>query len=426
MSLIDNLKNAIENRISSLISSHNTNSNAHSSILSTVAKTGDYTDLSNKPAVDSALSTISSNAIQNQTVTNALNNKSNSDHNHNDVYYTENEVDGLISAHNTNSNAHSSLFSGKVNKSDIVDNLTTSNPYKPLSAQQGKVLKDMIEAMLYVGSVSLVSDKSVLSSYDGESTVLTATVLDDQNNPVRGVGVTFYKGLTSLGTVVTNSSGVATKTYNSVGDGLVVFSAEAKTVTSNDVQITDYLYIDTTTTDHTNRYSIISTPDFYQGSITYDSTNEEYTITASSINNNIAGYSVINLDGLSDFNITMDFKIVSTSNNRQIGIGALNTANNVAIAGRYESINKLTIWRNDGGSSFIDVSQSLSNNTYYKMQFIKQGNDYTLRVYNINGTLIKEGKGTSNVFDSVSTLKPYIYVGFTQNSTFKFRNLKIY
>lgn len=337
-----------------------------------------------------------------------------------------NKCNGLISSHNTNSNAHSSLFSDKVNKSDIVDNLTTSNPYKPLSAQQGKVLKDMIEAMLYVGSVSLVSDKSVLSSYDGESTVLTATVLDEQNNPVRGVGVTFYKGLTSLGTVVTNSSGVATKTYNSVGDGLVVFSAEAKTVTSNNVQITDCLYVDTAQTDHTNRYSIISTPDFFQGSITYDSTNEEYTITASSINNNIAGYSVINLDGLTDFNITMDFKIVSTSNNRQIGVGALNTANNVTIAGRYESINKLTIWRNDGGSSFIDVSQSLSNNTYYKMQFIKQGNDYTLRVYNIDGTLIKEGKGTSNVFDSVSTLKPYIYVGFTQNSTFKFRNLKIY
>ena len=60
------------------------------------------------------------------------------------------------------------------------------------------------------------------------------------------------------------------------------------------------------------------------------------------------------------------------------------------------------------------------------MQFIKQGNDYTLRVYNIDGTLIKEGTGTSNVFDSVSTLKPYIYVGFTKNSTVKFRNLKIY
>lgn len=151
MSLIDNLKNAIENRISSLISSHNTNSNAHSSILSTVAKTGNYTDLSNKPAVDSALSTISSNAIQNQTVTNALNNKSNSDHNHNDVYYTENEVDGLISAHNTNSNAHnlaavatSGSYNDLTDKPSgfTVDSSLSSSSTNPV---QNKVVKNALD-----------------------------------------------------------------------------------------------------------------------------------------------------------------------------------------------------------------------------------------------------------------------------------------
>lgn len=151
MSLIDNLKNAIENRISSLISSHNTNSNAHSNILSTVAKTGDYTDLSNKPAVDSALSTISSNAIQNQTVTNALNNKSNSDHNHNDIYYTENEVDGLISAHNTNSNAHnlaavatSGSYNDLTDKPSgfTVDSSLSSSSTNPV---QNKVVKDALD-----------------------------------------------------------------------------------------------------------------------------------------------------------------------------------------------------------------------------------------------------------------------------------------
>ena len=46
---------------------------------------GDYNDLSNPPTipiVDSALSTTSINAIQNKVVTNALNNKANSNHNH--------------------------------------------------------------------------------------------------------------------------------------------------------------------------------------------------------------------------------------------------------------------------------------------------------------------------------------------------------
>lgn len=154
MSLIDNLKNAIENRISSLISSHNTNSNAHSSILSTVAKTGDYTDLSNKPAVDSALSTISSNAIQNQTVTNALNNKSNSDHNHNDVYYTENEVDGLISAHNTNSNAHNLAA------------VATSGSYNDLTDKPSKFT---VDSSLSSSSTNPVQNKVVKNALDNKA-----------------------------------------------------------------------------------------------------------------------------------------------------------------------------------------------------------------------------------------------------------------
>lgn len=177
MSLIDNLKNAIENRISSLISSHNTNSNAHSNILSTVAKTGNYTDLSNKPTVDSALSTISSNAIQNQTVTNALNNKSNSDHNHNNVYYTENEVDRLISAHNTNSNAHSILLSEKINISDIVDNLNTNTSTKPLSANQGKFLAKLMEAAIYLANDNcLLLDTALVN----KSSSYTPVQIDDR------------------------------------------------------------------------------------------------------------------------------------------------------------------------------------------------------------------------------------------------------
>lgn len=111
MSVLTDLKDAIETKISNLISSHNNSSNAHSNILSNVAKTGNYNDLSNKPTVDNSLSTVSTNAVQNQAITNELNNKSNTDHNHNSVYYTENEVDSLISAHNSNNNAHSNILS---------------------------------------------------------------------------------------------------------------------------------------------------------------------------------------------------------------------------------------------------------------------------------------------------------------------------
>ncbi len=99
-----NLKNAIEDKCNSLISSHNSNNNAHSNILSTVAKTGSYNDLSNKPTipsaitVDSTMSASSTNPVQNKVIVSALNNKSETGHIHDGRYYTESEVDDLINA----------------------------------------------------------------------------------------------------------------------------------------------------------------------------------------------------------------------------------------------------------------------------------------------------------------------------------------
>lgn len=68
-----------------------------------------YTDLSNKPTIDTALSNTSTNAVQNK------------------VIYTE--------------------LGKKVNTSDIKDNLTSTDTNKPLSAAQGKALKDAIDGI---------------------------------------------------------------------------------------------------------------------------------------------------------------------------------------------------------------------------------------------------------------------------------------
>lgn len=93
---------------------HNTDNNAHSSILSTVAKSGNYNDLSNKPTIDSNLSTSSTNALQNQVVTNALNDKSNTNHTHDDRYYTESEINTKLNdkANSTHSHTWSSQAVG--------------------------------------------------------------------------------------------------------------------------------------------------------------------------------------------------------------------------------------------------------------------------------------------------------------------------
>ena len=68
-----------------------------------------YTDLTNKPTIDTALSNTSTNAVQNKAI------------------YTELEK--------------------KVNTSNIKDNLTSTDTDKPLSAAQGKMLKDAIDGI---------------------------------------------------------------------------------------------------------------------------------------------------------------------------------------------------------------------------------------------------------------------------------------
>lgn len=89
---------------------------ANKSSLSTVATSGSYADLSSKPTiptVDSTLSSTSTNAIQNNIVTNALSGKSDTSHTHDNRYYTETEIDTLRKT--DGGNYDSDLISASVN-----------------------------------------------------------------------------------------------------------------------------------------------------------------------------------------------------------------------------------------------------------------------------------------------------------------------
>ena len=75
-------------------------------------------------------------------------------------------------------------------------------------------------------SLVLEADKSILSSYDNDNCTLTATLYDNNNAPMEGLGVVFKNGDIVLATITTNSSGVAEYTYNSQGVGDVTITAE--------------------------------------------------------------------------------------------------------------------------------------------------------------------------------------------------------
>ena len=116
-----------------------------------------------------------------------------------------------------------------------------SSTYSSVTSSTGSIVVSDVPTPT-VDSVSLTGDKSILSYADSESATLSATVLDSNDDPMEGVTVTFYNGSTSMGTADTNSSGIATKTYASVGAGDVTFKASAGSLFSETYVIEDCSY----------------------------------------------------------------------------------------------------------------------------------------------------------------------------------------
>ena len=82
----------------------------------------------------------------------------------------------------------------------------------------------------------------MLSYYDSETATLTATVVDNYDNPVSNITVEFFKDSTSLGTATTDSNGIATMTYQSHISGNSTFTAKNGGVTSNSINIEEMWY----------------------------------------------------------------------------------------------------------------------------------------------------------------------------------------
>ena len=75
-------------------------------------------------------------------------------------------------------------------------------------------------------SLVLEADKPILSYYDNDNCVLTATLYDNNNTPMEGLSVVFKNGDIVLATITTDSGGVAEYTYNSQGVGDVTITVE--------------------------------------------------------------------------------------------------------------------------------------------------------------------------------------------------------
>ena len=110
--------------------------------------------------------------------------------------------------------------------------MATNLQSKGVTANASDGLTTLANKILQVGptpigyNLELTSDKNILSFYDHEYCVLTATLLDSNGNGVSGEEIVFKANGGLLGTVITGDNGVATVSYNSQGVGDVTITAE--------------------------------------------------------------------------------------------------------------------------------------------------------------------------------------------------------
>lgn len=110
--------------------------------------------------------------------------------------------------------------------------MATNLQSKGVTANASDGLTTLANKIIQVGptpigyNLKLTSDKNILSFYDNEYCVLTATLLDSNNNGVSGEEIVFKANGGVLGTVITGDNGVAQYTYQSTGVGDVTITAE--------------------------------------------------------------------------------------------------------------------------------------------------------------------------------------------------------
>lgn len=115
--------------------------------------------------------------------------------------------------------------------------MATNLQSKGVTANASDGLTTLANKILQVGptpigyNLKLTSDKNILSFYDHEHCVLTATLLDSNGNGVSGEEIVFKANGGLLGTVITGDNGVAEYTYQSTGVGDVTVIAEGMNLT---------------------------------------------------------------------------------------------------------------------------------------------------------------------------------------------------
>ena len=212
-------------------------------------------------------------------------------------------------------------------------------------------------------SLILQADKSILSYYDNDNCVLTATLLDGNGNGVSGEEIVFKANGGLLDTVITGDNGVSQCTYQSTGVGDVTITAECMNITKT-----------------------LSIEDCILANV-----NASYTGTSTSDTVYSLGYDEI--ADLSSIDFEFSFKFHQTSYGCDVCLGASSEFSVSPIKSNYRIFignsgngktrygYRTTSTINAGGSTSGEVSL----NTTHNMKIVKEG---TLFKYYLNDRLL--------------------------------------
>lgn len=247
--------------------------------------------------------------------------------------------------------------------------MATNLQSKGVTANASDGLTTLANKILQVGptpigyNLELTSDKNILSFYDHEYCVLTATLLDNNGNGVSGEEIIFKANGGVLGTVITGNNGVAQCTYQSTGVGDVTITAEGMALQGT-CSIEDCILANV---------------------------NASYTGTSTSDTVYSLGYDEIT--DLSNVNFEFSFKFHQTSYGCDVCLGASSEFSVSPIKSNYRIFignsgngntrygYRTTSTINAGGSTSGEVSL----NTTHNMKIVKEG---TLFKYYLNDRLL--------------------------------------
>ena len=273
--------------------------------------------------------------------------------------------------------------------------------------------------------ISVSSTQDVLSYADGDSTVLSAQLTNGgQAVSVSGESVTFEvrkqsdDSLVETLTDTTDNTGLASVEYFGKGTGDLYIEVSCRTLSKTYSNIEDIRYANIGDTDKSSDFDLANIKVLdskTKGTVNITHDNNKYTITTTGFGNQ----GLIPIPKLNGISSNYKFSVIIKN------LGGLMVFNTPVVLARVEAPIGREVYSNNWNSPdwhTVGSINTLDSNTEYELQLIVEGSTITVKIFDLNGTLL------GNWSTSVSALNPSntIYLGiWVNNSVSTIRNLKL-